>query len=140
MFACRVRNPGTFCLWNRKPWLLQSEIQLKESRVSVTKTGIRCLESGMRNPESRAWNLKSNTVLNSLIWGDARLGSLPDGVGMRRILCVVFLCGSEDIMGNMRVVLRYYNAKPSHIQKHFHSVLATGLHPLMLLDIIFLTI
>ena len=94
----------------------------------------------MRNPESRAWNLKSNTVLNSLIWGDARLGSLPDGVGMRRILCVVFLCGCEDIMGNMRVVLRYYNAKPSHIQKHFHSVLATGLHPLMLLDIIFLTI
>lgn len=102
--------------------------------------GIRNPESGIQNPESRAWNLKSNTVLDFLIWGDARLGSLADGVGMRRILCVVFLCGCEDNMGNMRVVLRYYNATPSHIQKHFHSVLATGLHPLMLLDFIFLTI
>ena len=71
---------------------------------------------GIRNPESRAWNLKSNTVLDSLIWGDARLGSLPDGVGMRRILCVVFLCSCEDIMSNMRVVLRYYIATPRHIQ------------------------
>ena len=78
--------------------------------------GIRNPESGIQNPESRAWNLKSNTFLDSLIWGDARLGSLPDGVGMRRILCVVFLCGCEDIMGNMQVVLRYYNATPSHIQ------------------------
>ena len=66
--------------------------------------GIRNPESGIQNPESRAWNLKSNTVLDSLISGDARLGSIPDGVGMRRILSVVFLCGCEDIMGNILIL------------------------------------
>ena len=30
--------------------------------------GIR--DSGLRNPESTAWNPKSGTVLNSLIWDD----------------------------------------------------------------------
>ena len=62
------------------------------------------------------WFWFYDSQVKTALWGDASLGSLPDGVGMRRILCVVFLCGCEDIMGNMRVVLRYYDATPSHIQ------------------------
>ena len=74
MFACRIRNPETFCLWNRKPWVLQSGIQVKETRVPLTiviqnprstdkEPRNWCLESRIHSVESR-----SKTVLDYLTW------------------------------------------------------------------------
>ena len=53
-FACGIRNRKNFCLWNAGFWVLQSRIQLKESRILVplTKTGIQYLESGIHGVES----------------------------------------------------------------------------------------
>ena len=36
VFACGIRNPETFCLWNPQPWVLESGIQLKESGILLT--------------------------------------------------------------------------------------------------------
>ena len=55
MLACRIRNPGTFCLWNRKPWVLQSGIQVKETRVPLTTViqNPRSTESGIQGMDSK---------------------------------------------------------------------------------------
>ena len=44
------RNPGNFCLWNRRYWALESGIQLKESGIPST--------IGIQNPSSndKYWN------------------------------------------------------------------------------------
>ena len=33
---CGFRNPGKFYLWNPESWVLESEIQLKESGIPLT--------------------------------------------------------------------------------------------------------
>ena len=54
IFACGIRNPGKFCLWNLESWALESRIKLKESGMqgSTKKAGIKCLESGIHSMES----------------------------------------------------------------------------------------
>ena len=52
-------NPESFCFWNPKSWATESRIQLKES-------GIPKLNLLTKNPESRAYNPQSKTVLNLL--------------------------------------------------------------------------
>ena len=58
------RNPRKFCLWNPKSWVLESGIQLEESRIPLTigihnpsstdkDHGIRNLEFVIRGVESR---------------------------------------------------------------------------------------
>ena len=66
---------------------MESGIQLKESGILLTNTGIEYLESGIqlkeseiplvigtRNPSStdKYWNPESKTVLDSLTWSDIR--------------------------------------------------------------------
>ena len=55
IFDSGIWNPGYFCLWNLESWALEYGIQLKESRIQVqlTKTGIKCLDSGIHGIESR---------------------------------------------------------------------------------------
>ena len=44
IFACKIRNPGKLCLWNPESRVLESGIQLKESRIPLT--------IGNKNPSS----------------------------------------------------------------------------------------
>ena len=62
LFVCRgirIRQSRSFCFWNPKSWATESRIQLKES-------GIPKLNLLTKNPESRAYNPQSKTVLNLL--------------------------------------------------------------------------
>ena len=45
----QIRNPGNFGLWNLESWALESEIQLKESRIQIPLTN-----TGIQNP-SPSW-------------------------------------------------------------------------------------
>ena len=64
---------------------MESGIQLKESGT-LLKIGIQnpnftnSLESNTENPEFRAWNPESKTVLDSLTWGDSSLIVFPTAV------------------------------------------------------------
>ena len=49
-FASGIRIPGKFCLWNPESWAWESEIQLKESGISVM-IGIRNTSSTDKNWE-----------------------------------------------------------------------------------------
>ena len=57
----------------RQSWALESEIPLtiririRNPSSSDKESGIPYLESGVRSPESRAWNPESTTVLDSLL-------------------------------------------------------------------------
>ena len=63
LFACGIRNSSKFCLCNPEYCALESGIQLKESgipltmesriRVTLKKSGIQYLESGIHGVESR---------------------------------------------------------------------------------------
>ena len=57
-FACGMRNPGNFCLWNPEA-----------GKFLLVESGILGWNQvpGIRNP--RAWNPESNTILDSLEWG-----------------------------------------------------------------------
>ena len=61
---------------------MESGIQLKESGP-LLKIGIQnpnftnSLESSTGNPEFRAWNPESKTVLDSVTWGDSSLIVFP---------------------------------------------------------------
>ena len=50
MFACGIRNPGTFCLWDLESWALEPGIQLEESGILQ--------RIGIQNPSStyKDWN------------------------------------------------------------------------------------
>ena len=52
IFACKIRNPGKLCFWNPESRVLESGIQLKESRIPVM-IGIKNPSSGIRIKESR---------------------------------------------------------------------------------------
>lgn len=54
----------------RNSWALKSAIPLIQNRRD------RALKSCTLNPESTAWHLESQTVLKSLIWGEA-LHTIP---------------------------------------------------------------
>ena len=64
---------------------MESGIQLKESGT-LLKIGIQnpnftnSLESSTGNPEFRAWNPESKTVLDSVTWGDSSLIVFPTAV------------------------------------------------------------
>ena len=64
------RNPGNFCLWNWRSWVLESGIQLKESGFPLT-IGIQNPSSTDKywNPESTAWIPESKTVLDCFTQG-----------------------------------------------------------------------
>ena len=62
LFVCRgirIRQSRSFCFWNPKSWATESRIQLKES-------GIPKLNLLTKNPECRAYNPQSKTVLDLL--------------------------------------------------------------------------
>ena len=62
LFVCRgirIRQSRSFCFWNPKSCATESRLQLKES-------GIPKLNLLTKNPESRAYNPQSKTVLNLL--------------------------------------------------------------------------
>ena len=50
IFACRIGNPGRFCLWHPESWVVESGIELKESGIPLTM--------GIQNPSSadKYWN------------------------------------------------------------------------------------
>ena len=58
-------NPGNFCLWNPRSWVLESGIHLKESGILLT---IRIQNPSSTdkywNRESTAWNSESKNVLD----------------------------------------------------------------------------
>ena len=62
LFVCRgirIRQSRSFCFWNPKSCATETRLQLKES-------GIPKLNLLTKNPESRAYNPQSKTVLNLL--------------------------------------------------------------------------
>ena len=67
-FTCGIWNPG---LWDPGRQLKKSGIQrkigIRNPSSSDKESGIPYLESGVRSPESRAWNPESTTVLDSLL-------------------------------------------------------------------------
>ena len=68
---------NNFCLCNDKPRVLESGIQLKESRILLT-IGIQNPSSFDKDPESTAWNPESKTILHFLRRGDRKeIGFLP---------------------------------------------------------------
>ena len=74
MFACRIRNPGKFFLWNPESRALESRIEIKYPTKEwnlESKFHWKRLESSTRNPESMEWDPESRSVLYSLTWGDS---------------------------------------------------------------------
>ena len=59
-------------MWNPESWALESGVQLKESRMPLTiRTENRQrLKWSTCNPESMTWNPESQTIVDSLTWGD----------------------------------------------------------------------
>ena len=79
MFACEIRNPGKFGLWNPESWALEYDIQLMESGIPVTIV-IQIPSStdkewntvpGIQNPRSGIH--KSKPVLDTLTTGELQL-------------------------------------------------------------------
>jgi len=62
---------NNFCLCNHEPGVLESGIQLKESRIPLT-IGIQNPSSFDKDPESTAWDPESKTILNFLTRGDRK--------------------------------------------------------------------
>ena len=56
---CRFRNRGNFCLWNLEYWALDSGIQLKETRITLT---IVIRNASSIDKESRILNPESSTM------------------------------------------------------------------------------
>ena len=89
----RFRKLGNFYLFYLKILIMESRIQLKESRIPLTTIGIRNPSSTDKywNPvQSRStWNpeytacMESNTVLDFLIWGDAIGGEGETGIPVK---------------------------------------------------------
>ena len=69
-------------MWNPESWALESGVQLKESGIPLA-IGIENPSSIDKDwnrvpvyPESVTWNLESQTIVDSLTWGDLQVGLL----------------------------------------------------------------
>ena len=73
----RIPVSGKFLLVESEipGWVLESRIQHKESRITLT--------IGIRNPRSRIQNPESRTVLDYLEWGEMLIKKQPQ-VALRR--------------------------------------------------------
>ena len=63
--------PNNFCLCNHEPRVLESRIQLKESRIPLT-IGIQNPSSFDKDPQSTAWDPESKTIPHFLRRGDRK--------------------------------------------------------------------
>ena len=63
--------PNNFCLCNHEPRVLESGIQLKESRIPLT-IGIQNPSCFDNDPEFTAWDPESKTILHFLRRGDRK--------------------------------------------------------------------
>ena len=75
-FAGGNRNPRKFSLWNPESWALEFGIQLKESGIPQKMWNPEYnflwhrLKSSIWNPEFKAWNPESKTILTFFTWGE----------------------------------------------------------------------
>ena len=71
-FAFRIRYLGKVFSRNPESWAMKTEIQLKESGISLTigvpltETGIQCLKAGIRGVESGIHSLENTFLTFSL--------------------------------------------------------------------------